>query len=628
MKRVGLDVQRAHARILPETINDQDQTVEICWSTGSRVLRWDWDIGYYWEELSMDPAHILLDRMNNGAVNFLDAHNDRSMDNVLGTIIKGWVSNGEGRGTLQFSVKEKAQEMLQDYKRGVGITNSVGYNVLRMELVEKSDVDYPVYRVTLWEPLEVSAAPVPADPKSSARSNDSKTRIQCEIIDNLTEKGSQDMGKIQETTAETTVVDTAAIEAAGVEKENKRVMAITAQVRKHKDVLPADFAERMVKEKKTVEEVNSLIIDELATRQAVTKPQADVHVGSDVGADAAKRGVENALLVRTGIVKDLSEEGRDFAGYSMLRMAEEHMKATGKSVRGLSSMKIAERALHSDSDFPLLLSNLANKHLLKGAGAVDQSWRELTSETSVSDFKDINGIGTGEITSFEELAPGGEYKYTTLAENGEKYRVKTFGKAIAFTRQMLMNDDLRALTEVPNKLGAAAARTENELFYSFFEGAHTMADGVALFHNTHKNLGSNTGITNDAITKLMQLIEAQKDGNAPLELKGQFIIAPVEYKVLLQQLLTQINATKAADINIHAGLYKLITSSYLTSGKIFAAASKDLVDLVEVAYINGQKGVYLEEQIDFKTDGVHLKARIDVGMKPMSWKGLSKVTIS
>lgn len=632
MKQVGIEMQRIAAQIIPTTINDEDQTVEIVWSTGSRVLRWDWDIGYYWEELSMDPAHVILDRMNSGVVNFLDAHDGRSMDSVLGTMMKGWIKDGEGRGILKFSVKDRAQELLADYKRGVGITNSVGYNPYKMELIEKSENDYPVYRVVLWEVMEISGAPVPADPKSAARTNDKALKVQCEIIDNLTKKRGPEMEKPNDGTTKvdpTPQTDNKTQET-GVEVERARVLAIGTQVRKHGDKLPKDFEERMIKEGKTVDEVNSFIIDHLAESQRTIKPTNDVQVGDQTGFDAAKRGIENALEVRTGIksAKDLTNEGRDFSGQSIVRMAEDYLRARGVNIRGMNSMKLATRALHSDSDFPLLLSNLAGKHLLKGAESVEQDWRDLVSEISVTDFKDINGINLGSVNSFKEVKPGDEFEATTISENGEKYRVKTFGTLLLFTRQMMMNDDLRALTSAPNKLGAAGARTENELFYSFFESPHTMADNKQLFDSSHNNLDSNTGIDNAALTKLMQLIELQKDGKAPLNLHGKYILASVTYRTQLQQLLSAINATKAADVNIHAGLYKLILSPYLTAGKIFGATDKAQYDLIEAAYINGQKSTYLEEEIDFKTDGIGLKARIDVGMKPMAHKGLSKVTIS
>jgi hypothetical protein len=59
------------ASLQPSSVNEDRRTVDVVWTTGARVLR-----GYYdrfWEELSLDPAHVRMDRLNGGAP-FLSDH--------------------------------------------------------------------------------------------------------------------------------------------------------------------------------------------------------------------------------------------------------------------------------------------------------------------------------------------------------------------------------------------------------------------------------------------------------------------------------------------------------------------------------------------------------------------------
>ncbi|MEQ1638797.1 MAG: hypothetical protein ABL903_19230 [Methylococcales bacterium] len=75
---------------------------------------------------------------------------------------------------------------------------------------------------------------------------------------------------------------------------------------------------------------------------------------------------------------------------------------------------------------------------------------------------------------FESLKPVaelGEVTYSSLSDGGkESYVISSYQRAIKFSRQMLINDDLGELTGVSMKMGNAARRTEADLVYSIFTG--------------------------------------------------------------------------------------------------------------------------------------------------------------
>ena len=64
---------QTRAMFAPETINVEERTVELVWSTGAQVRRASWSRGDYIEELSMAPGAVRMDRLNKGAP-LLDAH--------------------------------------------------------------------------------------------------------------------------------------------------------------------------------------------------------------------------------------------------------------------------------------------------------------------------------------------------------------------------------------------------------------------------------------------------------------------------------------------------------------------------------------------------------------------------
>src|SRR6185436_17328360 len=88
----------------------------------------------------------------------------------------------------------------------------------------------------------------------------------------------------------------------------------------------------------------------------------------------------------------------------------------------------------------------------------------------------------------------GEFKYGSVVEGKETYQLKTYGKIIAFTRQLIINDNLGAITRVASDWGTAAATLEANIVWAIITAnAAMITDGVALFHATHNNLLTGAG---------------------------------------------------------------------------------------------------------------------------------------
>jgi len=165
-------IPKLHARaaFVPATINDENSTVEVTWSTGSQVRRFDWWTEKEWiEELSMDPAHVRLDRLNNGAP-VLPNHRNYSLDDVVGVVERAWLVGNEGRASIRFSKRDDAQKIFKEVKDGILRNISVGYKVNKLEEQKDRKDDLKVFRAIDWEPMEISLVTIPADPGAQVRS--------------------------------------------------------------------------------------------------------------------------------------------------------------------------------------------------------------------------------------------------------------------------------------------------------------------------------------------------------------------------------------------------------------------------------------------------------------------------
>ncbi len=90
---------------------------------------------------------------------------DHDVKNQVGVIEEVSVDETDrtGRAVVRFGRSVKAEEIFQDVTDGIRSNVSVGYQVDEMVL-EKEEKDKPsTYRVTRWEPYEISLVSVPAD---------------------------------------------------------------------------------------------------------------------------------------------------------------------------------------------------------------------------------------------------------------------------------------------------------------------------------------------------------------------------------------------------------------------------------------------------------------------------------
>lgn len=172
MASVEVSRRAMDVRMSPESLDDDERTVDAVLSTGAAVRRTDWLDGDYDEVLDMQPSSIRMDRLNRGAP-LLDSHDYwGGTQSILGAVVPGSarVENNQLKAKFKFSRSDNGERAYQDVKDGVLRHVSVGY------LTHKYSVDdnkSPAVRTaTDWEPYECSAVAMPADPGAGFRADD------------------------------------------------------------------------------------------------------------------------------------------------------------------------------------------------------------------------------------------------------------------------------------------------------------------------------------------------------------------------------------------------------------------------------------------------------------------------
>jgi HK97 family phage major capsid protein len=140
--------------------------IPVVFSSEYGVERYDWWEGErYLEILDHAAEAVDLSRAVNG-LPFLDTHSAGSVEDVLGRV-ENIVLRPDRTlaGMLRLSRRESAQAYRLDVEDGIAGEVSFGYKIdpSRVDVVT-SEAGLPRYIIRAWQPFEVSAVPVPADP--------------------------------------------------------------------------------------------------------------------------------------------------------------------------------------------------------------------------------------------------------------------------------------------------------------------------------------------------------------------------------------------------------------------------------------------------------------------------------
>jgi len=664
---VALPMQLRRAPILPASVNTEARSVDVVFTTGAAVRRrrWTgWDTSVPFDEiLEVSERAVDLTRLNAGAP-ALDSHSVWSSHSQVGVIERAWIEGKEGKATIRFpreGLDKAADRMFGLISDGIIRNVSVGYSIERVKVVEpaaKGEVEQRI--VERWTPLEVSFVTVPADPRAQVRAADQAsypveivdTRMQKEasMPENTTIVAGDVPGTHESRQApvaapaqpEPTATrmsepapapDSEAIATRAREAERDRVSTIydlTSRLN-----LERGFAEDLVKRGVNVDESRRLILDQVAAKSDETRtfPHVSIPLGGRDERISRRDAVANALLHRySPTLFPLEDAARQYRGMTLLELARESLGNAGVNTRGLSRDEVATRALHSTSDFPEILSAVTNKTLRQAYDAYPRTFALFCRQVLATDFKSMHRVQLGEAPQLLEVGESGEFKRGTLGESKESYKVKTYGRVVAITRQVLINDDLDAFTRIPAMYGNSIAQLESDVVWGIITANPAMADGNALFHTTHKNLaatGAALDVTSVGAARAAMALQTGLDKKTVLNIRPTFLIVPATLELKAEQLVAQnlVPADSAKVVPQSIRTLSPISEPRLDAASAtswYLAASPNQIHTIEYAYLEGQQGAYIETRNGFDVDGVDIKGRLDFGAKAIDWRGLYK----
>ncbi|MBP6775017.1 MAG: hypothetical protein KA154_18665 [Gemmatimonadaceae bacterium] len=634
-KLTGPALRRAASGV--EVLDADKRTFRISFSSDEPYLRASWFDEPWLEILGHDADEVDMSRIDGGAAPLLWGHDSYSRDAHIGVVEKAWLEGGRGHAEVRLSSRADLDSLWSDIQDGVIRNVSVGYRIEERTLVRANSDGPNEYRVTRWQPMELSLVSVPADPSVGVGRNadDNATRF------TITNMETRNMTTTTETPVQTPAAPAASVASAeevreaATRAERERISMIRAAV-SGLDI-PAATVDQWIADGKTVPDCRAEIIEALKRKETPMNPR--ISIGEDLTRAAVIGGVESAILSRMTGGK-VEEIARPYAYASFIDMARAVLAQTGRNVSGLPRHEIASQFLraHSTSDFPYILANVANKRMQRQyAENVPSYARWARRAPNAPDFKTISVNQLANNPALSLKVEGAEVTYGTVSEKREQYTIATYARGLAVTREMIVNDDLRAFDRAITGFAGSARRLENSLVYQQLTANGNMSDGVALFHATHANLSTGATTALDATNAAAALAAARKllrkqTGMASeiLNLTPRYIIVPAALEQTAYQF-TSANYTPSTPGSVNefraggATAVEPIVEALLdatSAAHWYMAADSSQVDTVEYCYLEGAEGVYVEQMVDFDTDGIKVKARLDFAAKVIDWRGL------
>jgi len=621
----------------PDTLREEDRSVIFTVATEAPCPIMDWQRGQLVDEVLVMKGIILPE---NNQVPLLDSHSRASISDVIGSVREFGIDENGMYARAYFSRNKKGIEAFNDVRDGHITDVSVGYSIIESQWIPEGEKRIwegrefigPLKLTTKAALKEVSLTPIGADPSAKVRSIE--VQIEKKEFEEMP-KEKENVPKPPETEIRTeSLADPAEIERKAIEKEQARVSEIM-EICRSLNLDSTDYVKRGL----TVDQVRAEIIHTLAQNTA-TINNISVQAGESDG-EKFTRGMTEALFARANPDTRAEDRQNEFRGMSLLRMAEECLIRSGISTKGMTPFEIADKALRgaynivgTTADFPNILYNTANKSVMKGFQEFPRTWNLWCSVGDVPDFKENRRVALSEAPDLEEVNEAGEYPEAKFKERGEAYTISTFARRWTITRKAIINDDKACFGKVPRAFGQAAARKIESLAYGILNANEDMADGIPLFHASHRNLADTPAtLSSTSLSLAMSEMMKQKgfgDNNAPIVAIPRLLLVPAELKVQADILCNSMALyEKDASSAVYNPFNNLIpvASPFLSAGSATAwylVIDPNAGDTVELGFLNGVQTPYLQEFDQIDKDGRIYVVRIDVGAKALAFEGLYK----
>jgi phage head maturation protease len=541
------------------TFNREARTVDAILSAGSDVQRRD-ARGPYLERLNLSSVTV---RDGADRVPLLDNHNRTSIHAILGSASNIRTENGSVLATLHIA-DDRALNLIE---AGALSGVSIGYLPASEEW---STTDGQ--RVRSLAPVihETSLTEFPADPAAAI--------------------------------LRSTTMDVA-----------QQIRSLVAAAR-----LPVSFADGLITRNASLEEAQTATFAELTTRGVQLPAYQTGPSGDDPSVIVTRM---SAALACRMMGTAVPEEARQYAGMGWHDLCRSVLAARGERVLSMSAEALLTRAIGT-GDLPNIAVSTGNRILQANFEAAASPLKTLARQSTAADFRNKTSLRVGGQGLLERVAENAEVHYGALAEAAETYRLFTYAKIWALSRELLINDDVSAFSDMFQLLGRNAAETEARLLVDLLVSNPVMSDTFALFNGVHGNVGVAAAIDENSLAAGVQAMRVQTGiSGEPINAVPRYLLVSPAKELQARQAVAAYYPPTSDETNPIGSTLTVLVEARLTGNRWYLFSDPASLPVLEYSYLSSAPGPQTASRAGFDVLGMEFRVLLDYGAGVLDWRG-------
>lgn len=351
--------------------------------------------------------------------------------------------------------------------------------------------------------------------------------------------------------------------------------------------------------------------------------------------DTRRAGMEAALVAQFTRNAPVDDRARPYMAMSLAEMAAHSAGYKGPMRSAGDRINAMMAGTHTTSDYTGIFENALNKALLDRYQVHQPTYRKIARKKSFNDFRVHPMVRAGDFPNLQPVGEGGEIKFGTFGEKRETAILSPYGVGLNFSRQMFINDDTGAISDLINDYGSRVAVFEEATFYAFMASATLASDGLAIWlaaitrgATATGNLASaGTAISVAALGVGQSAMRKQTgiDG-AKLNLTPKILLVSPDKEIEAKQFVTQITPALGSSVNPFAGQLEVVVSAELSGNAwyLFADPGMPGSQCFVYGYLNGAEAPRLRTDQPFGVQGWSMTLEHDFGLGAVDFRGTFK----
>lgn len=186
--------------------------------------------------------------------------------------------------------------------------------------------------------------------------------------------------------------------------------------------------------------------------------------------------------------------------------------------------------------------------------------------------------------------------------------IRTWGRDIAISRQVIVNDDVKLLAGIIGNAGANAARLEAGLVYNLLESNPALADGELLFHVEHGSLVAEVLAVSGLAAAMAALKTQPTPAGIAADLDAAYLVVAPELELAARMLIHDSGMDQIT----------VMAAASLPAGRWYLFADPAQAPVVALLHLAGSSDGLTVAPASTLTsgsrDGVRLGIRFDAGV--------------